>query len=123
MLQVQDANDEELELILLVGQSFVTALRHVILAEVETMAIDHILFQKNESQESNEFLSHHIPKVVLCCTNVDSFKYKKQCACDNYCNDCAALFKLNVTNEQKKNVTIYSRDLKSINKTVFVKDM
>jgi len=123
MLQIQESNDEELVLKLWVGQSFVTALRHVIHGEVETMAIEDIVFEKNESQESNEFLSHHISNIVLSCTNIDSFIYKKQCACDNYCQHCSALFHLNVQNEQKSNVTIYSRHLKALNKTVYVTHM
>lgn len=92
--------------------SVANALRRVMISEVPTMAISLVTVLENTSALADEYIVHRLGLIPLHSEQIDKFNDPHDCDCDDYCENCAVMFRLNVTtgpDEQVRKVT--SRDL------------
>ncbi|KAI9228647.1 MAG: hypothetical protein DHS80DRAFT_15174 [Piptocephalis tieghemiana] len=72
------------------------ALRRCMISEVPTLAIDKVEFEENTTVLADEFLAHRLGLVPIVCTGVAGMNYNQDCTCDEYCDQCAVVFDLDV---------------------------
>nr|UXY87427.1 DNA-directed RNA polymerase II [Cryptomonas sp.] len=77
--------------------SIINSLRRTMMSEVPTIAIDLVLIEINSSPLHDEFICHRLGLLPLVSKNVNELKYSRECECNNYCNQCSIVFKLDVT--------------------------
>jgi len=97
--------------------SVANALRRVIIAEVPTLAIEHVEIEQNSSVLHDEFLAHRLGLVPLTSSSVGEFKLNRDCTCNHYCNSCSVEFSLKVLCREEI-ALVTSADLKSSNPSV-----
>ena len=93
--------------------AFANALRRAMVSEVNTMAIDDVVFIDNSSMMYDEVVAHRLGLVPLR-TDLDAYVPREECDCGSElgCNKCTAA--LTVEAEATDHtVTIYSGDLRS----------
>ena len=74
------------------------ALRRIIIAEVPTMAIEHVQIFENTSPVHDEYLAHRCGLIPLVSNSVDQFRYPQDCDCpENDCPKCCVQMELQVT--------------------------
>ncbi|PSK36130.1 hypothetical protein B9Z65_5945 [Elsinoe australis] len=88
------------------------SIRRVMIAEVPTVAIDLVEIESNTSVLADEFLAHRLGLIPLSAKNVDQMLYTRDCECDQFCDQCSVILRLNAVNRNSDEILkIYSRDL------------
>ncbi|CAM9629047.1 unnamed protein product, partial [Heterosigma akashiwo] len=83
--------------------SSANALRRILQAEIPTLAIDLVTIESNSSVLQDEFLAHRLGLVPLRFNGdvASSFRHNLECDCDDYCQNCAVEFSLDVRFDEK----------------------
>lgn len=88
------------------------AVRRTIMAEVPTLAIDLVEVESNTSVLADEFLAHRLGLIPLSAKNIDDLLYTRDCDCDQYCENCAVVLRLNASNRSSDEIVkIFAKDL------------
>uniref|UniRef100_A0A7S2Y381 DNA-directed RNA polymerase RpoA/D/Rpb3-type domain-containing protein n=1 Tax=Fibrocapsa japonica TaxID=94617 RepID=A0A7S2Y381_9STRA len=110
--------------------SVANALRRVMIAETPTLAIDLVTIETNTSVMQDEFLAHRLGLIPIRYHrgDVSKFRFNYDCDCEDYCHQCAVLFSLDVSFDQRAAMrpdhesdlplTVTSQDLVSNNPDV-----
>jgi DNA-directed RNA polymerase subunit D len=108
-IEIKNQDDQELVFIITgANVSLVNALRRIATVEVPTMAIEQVLFLKNEARIFDEALAHRLGMVPLT-TDLEVVIPPDECDCEDYCSRCS----VSLTLKGKGPKTLYSGDLKS----------
>ncbi len=109
-IEIKNQDDQELVFIIEGAEvSLVNALRRIATVEVPTLAIEKVLFLKNEARIFDEALAHRLGMVPLI-TDLEVVTPPEECDCEeDYCSRCSVSFTL----KGKGPKTLYSGDLKS----------
>lgn len=92
--------------------SLANSVRRIMHAEVPTLAIDLVEIESNTSVLADEFLAHRLGLVPLSAKNVDDLLYTRDCDCDQYCDNCAVVLRLNAVNRNSDDtVKVFAKDL------------
>ncbi|HMK54535.1 MAG TPA: DNA-directed RNA polymerase subunit D [Methanobacteriaceae archaeon] len=91
-----------------IDPSLANAIRRISMVEVPTLAIDKVLFLKNEARIFDEALAHRLGMVPLN-TDLDIVIPHEECDCEDYCSRCSVSLVL----KGKGPKIMYSGDLKS----------
>ncbi|EME48562.1 hypothetical protein DOTSEDRAFT_162154 [Dothistroma septosporum NZE10] len=92
--------------------AFANSIRRVMLAEIPTIAIDLVEIENNTSVLADEFLAHRLGLVPLSTKGVDDMVDGRDCTCDDYCDNCSVVLRLNVANRNSdQNLKVFARDL------------
>lgn len=92
--------------------AFANSLRRVMLAEVPTIAIDLVEIESNTSVLADEFLAHRLGLIPLSTKGVDEMVDFRDCTCDEYCENCSVILRLNAVNRNSdQNLKVFARDL------------
>lgn len=82
------------------------------MAEVPTLAIDLVEVESNTSVLADEFLAHRLGLIPLSAKNIDDMLYTRDCDCDQYCENCAVVLRLNAVNRASDEIVkIFAKDL------------
>lgn len=82
------------------------------LAEVPTIAIDLCEIEANTSVLADEFLAHRLGLIPLSTKGVDEMVDFRDCTCDEYCDNCSVVLRLNAANRNSdQNLKVFARDL------------
>lgn len=88
------------------------ALRRIMLAEIPTIAIDLVEVESNTSVLADEFLAHRMGLIPLSTRDVSQMLYTRDCDCENFCDNCTCVLRLNVANRNMdSNLKVFARDL------------
>ncbi|PIB02377.1 DNA-directed RNA polymerase II subunit RPB3 [Cercospora beticola] len=88
------------------------SVRRVMLAEVPTIAIDLCQIESNTSVLADEFLAHRLGLIPLSTKGVDEMVDFRDCTCDEYCDNCSVVLRLNAANRNSdQNLKVFARDL------------
>jgi len=97
-----------------VKNSFVSALRRIILSEIPTMAIELVAFKKNDSALNDEIIAHRLGLIPLT-FDKKAYNLPEECSCKGKgCSRC----QVKLTLKKKGPCMVYSGDLKSDAKDV-----
>ncbi|GAM84439.1 hypothetical protein ANO11243_024350 [Dothideomycetidae sp. 11243] len=92
--------------------SLANSLRRTLLAEVPTLAIDLVEIESNTSVLADEFLAHRLGLIPLSARDIDSLLYSRDCDCDQFCDNCSVILRLNAVNRSSDQiVSVYAKDL------------
>ena len=96
--------------------SYANALRRVMIAEVPTLAIDHVIIYENTSVLFDEFIAHRLGLIPLQSSAVSNFLYIRDCTCEGEitCLRCNHRFRLRVKALDVQSAVVTSNDLQSI---------
>ena len=93
--------DGKLEVLLTgVNCSFVNALRRIIMVEIDTMAVEQVIFSANSSGTNDEFLAHRLSLVPIR-ADPDAFEERPQACMPTPTPRNTLVFKLDVTGPEK----------------------
>ena len=82
------------------------------LAEVPTIAIDLVEVEANTSVLADEFIAHRLGLVPLSSKNIDDLLYSRDCDCDQFCDNCSVILRLNAANKSSDEIIkVYAKDL------------
>lgn len=89
------------------------AIRYVCFSEVPTLAFENVSFISNSSQVTHDlYLAHRLGLIPIECNEKhEDIKYNIMCECDDYCESCSVVFKLNVKNTTNKYINVTSSDI------------
>ncbi|GIQ83914.1 hypothetical protein KIPB_008436 [Kipferlia bialata] len=79
--------------------SYVNGLRRAVLNELQTLAIDECVFNRNESVLSDEFIAHRLGLVPIYTDDLDCVQEQRACACNRGCKKCTVTAEIDVTND------------------------
>jgi len=102
--------------------SVVNAIRRIILAEIPTLAIEIVNIDDNETSLFDEFIAHRMGLLPLSSHAVGDippdggFVEYKDCTCFDGCPYCTAEFKVDITNEDDKVLSITHFDVEKTDK-------
>lgn len=95
-----------------VSLALANTLRRVVQAEIPTLAIDLVEIETNTSVLADEFLAHRLGLIPLSAKNIDELMYTRDCDCDEFCEKCSVLLRLNIMNRNSdRNLHVYAKDL------------
>jgi DNA-directed RNA polymerase II subunit RPB3 len=88
------------------------SLRRTMLAEIPTIAIDLVEIEANTSVLADEFLAHRLGLIPLSTRDVGTMQYTRDCDCEEVCDNCAVVLRLNVANRTSdRNIKVFAKDL------------
>ncbi|KAK5678038.1 RNA polymerase II subunit 3 [Elasticomyces elasticus] len=88
------------------------SIRRTMLAEIPTLAIDLVEIEANTSVLADEFLAHRMGLIPLSTRDVEEMLYTRDCDCDEFCDQCAVILRLDVANRNlDHNLKVFARDL------------
>jgi len=88
------------------------SLRRTMLAEIPTIAIDLVEIEANTTVLADEFLAHRLGLIPLSTRGVEDMLYTRDCDCDEFCDNCAVVLRLNAVNRSSdQNVRVFAKDL------------
>ncbi|EMC94913.1 hypothetical protein BAUCODRAFT_123413 [Baudoinia panamericana UAMH 10762] len=110
---IRSANDTTISFVLQhTSLALANSLRRTILAEIPTIAIDLVEIESNTSVLPDEFLAHRMGLIPLSTRDVEDMFYTRDCACDEFCDNCSVVLQLNVANRNlDHNLKVFARDL------------
>lgn len=85
-------------------------MRRVIQAEVPTIAIDVVEVEANTSVLADEFICHRLGLVPLSSKNCDDLLYGRECDCEQYCELCSVILRLDARCTGDEIMKVYARD-------------
>jgi len=97
--------------------SVANAIRRIMYAEVPSMAIETVNVEENSSVLFDEFIAHRMGLLPLSSHGVgdlpgdDGFVEHKDCECTDGCSKCSVEFKLDVTNNEDRILSVTHFDL------------
>ncbi|KAI0479221.1 DNA-directed RNA polymerase [Xylariaceae sp. FL0804] len=94
-----------------VDLSFANSLRRVVQAEVPTVAIDLVEIEANTSVLADEFIAHRLGLIPLDSRELDQLNYTRDCDCDQSCEKCTVILKLEAKCVNDDIMKVYARDL------------
>ncbi|MBU3905221.1 MAG: DNA-directed RNA polymerase subunit D [Nanoarchaeota archaeon] len=93
---------------------FANAIRRISMVEIPNLAVTYVDFSKNDSVLYDETIAHRLALIPFV-FNVKDFEFKETCSCEGKgCTLCEVVFAVN----KKGPCTVYSKDIKSSNKSV-----
>ena len=102
-IEIQSVDD--IEIVFTLSNSYLSianALRRTIVAEVPTIAIDLVNFETNTSVLPDEYIAHRMGLIPLASDQyVNQLKYSRDCICDDHCDKCAIVYRIDKTNTEK----------------------
>lgn len=81
------------------------------LAEIPTIAIDHVEVEVNTSVLADEFIAHRLGLIPLNSRQVEDVLYSRDCDCELYCDNCSITLTLHARCTGDDVMKIYARDL------------
>ena len=110
---IRDTNRTTIDFVLSnTSLALANSLRRTILAEVPTLAIDLVEIEANTSVLADEFLAHRLGLIPLSARDVDSLLYSRDCDCDQFCDNCSVVLRLNAANRSSDEIVkVYAKDL------------
>jgi len=114
-IEILELTEEKIVFLLKsVDTSFANALRRIMIAEVPTMAIDLVEIETNTSVLNDEFLAHRLGLIPLKSSEVNGFKYSKDCSCNTVrCPECSVEYSLHCKcTESGVTQVVTSKDLR-----------
>jgi DNA-directed RNA polymerase subunit D len=114
-IEILKINEQEASFLIEgVKNSFVSALRRIILSEIPTMAIELVTFKKNDSVLNDEIIAHRLGLIPLT-FDKKAYNLPEECTCNGKgCSRC----QVKLTLKKKGPCMVYSGDLKSEAKDV-----
>eukprot|EP01134_Creolimax_fragrantissima_P004465 CFRG4465T1 len=94
---------------------FANAIRRVMIAEVPTLAIDLVEIEANNTVLLDEFIAHRLGLIPIRSDECHKLEYTRDCACDDYCDRCSAIFILDVICREDGVQNVTTKDLVSEN--------
>lgn len=92
--------------------SLANSIRRTMIAEVPTLAIDLVEIESNTSVLADEFLAHRLGLVPLSANDVDNLLYTRDCDCDQFCENCSVVLRLNASNRSSDEIVkVFAKDL------------
>lgn len=77
-----------------------------------TLAIDLVEVESNTSVLADEFLAHRLGLIPLSAHNIDDLLYTRDCDCDQFCDNCSVVLRLNASNRNSDDIVkVYAKDL------------
>jgi DNA-directed RNA polymerase subunit D len=113
-LEVLDQDEHNLRFIIKgISIEMVNALRRIMLSWIPCMAVDEVIILKNDSPLYDDILAHRIGLIPLT-TDLEVYNLPEDCECGGFgCPQCQVSLTLEITNDSKDNLVIYSGDLES----------
>ena len=117
-ITITDLQEQKVEFILENCEiSLANSLRRILLAEIETIAIQNVKVYDNTSSLPDEYIAHRTGLIPLVSANVDNFNFIWNCDCkasveNQECDRCAVHFVLKVENRGNQTIEVTSLDLK-----------
>lgn len=109
-LTIHDRTDEAVKFTLAdTSVSFANALRRVLLSEIPTLSIDLVEIEKNYTVISDEMIAHRLGLIPI--HSGDTLKYKEECLCSSYCDQCAVIGTIDVYNGDSSVRFVTSKDI------------
>jgi len=107
---------EETQLVLKnTNPAFANSLRRIMIAEVPTVAIEAVEITQNDSPLIDEMICHRLGLIPLQSDHID-LVFPQDCDCSqDACDNCAAIYKIDVHNTTNKPMNIYSKHIMPIN--------
>lgn len=91
----------------------INSLRRIMQSWIPSMAVDEVIILKNDSPLYDDILAHRIGLIPLT-TDLDVYNLPEDCECGGFgCPQCQVSLTLEITNDSKNNLVIYSGDLET----------
>lgn len=112
---IKDIGKENVEFVLSnVDLAFANSIRRIMQAEIPTIAIDIVEIKNNTSVLADEFLAHRMGLIPLHSEGIDSrLVYTRDCDCEQHCQKCAVVLRLNAKCTGDQTMNVYSSMLVS----------
>ncbi|KAK0354824.1 RNA polymerase II subunit 3 [Friedmanniomyces endolithicus] len=112
-VNIRDFNNTTIDFVLShTTLALANSIRRTMLAEIPTVAIDLVEIESNTSVLADEFLAHRLGLVPLSTRGVEEMLYTRDCDCDEFCDNCAVILRLDVANRNlDHNLKVFARDL------------
>lgn len=110
-VKVRKVAKDEVNLVLSgVDLSLANSLRRIFLAEIPTVAIDLVEIETNTSVMADEFLAHRLGLIPLDSDLADELEYTHDCDCDQYCDKCSVVLRLDASCTGPGTMNVFARD-------------
>jgi len=112
-IEITDLTAESISFILSdTDLSMANALRRILIAEVPTIAIEHVNMEVNSTAFHDEYLAHRLGMIPLISTSIKRRYFPRDCDCfPPGCPKCQVELTLSVKNTEQQVLQVTSRDL------------
>jgi DNA-directed RNA polymerase II subunit RPB3 len=83
----------------------------VLIAEVPTICIDMVEIDENSSVLLDEIIAHRLGLLPLVSSDVEQMKYRRECDCQDGCEQCQVEMSLDITNSNDEPLLVTAADL------------